>query len=42
MEDGRIIEQGGHATLLAKGGSYADLCSSQLIATATNGNASPA
>jgi ATP-binding cassette, subfamily B, bacterial MsbA len=39
MEDGRIIEQGNHAALLAKSGAYAELCSSQLLATTANGNA---
>ena len=29
MRDGRIVEQGDHATLLARGGFYADLYESQ-------------
>lgn len=35
MEAGRVIEQGSHAELLARGGAYADLCNSQLLAAAT-------
>ncbi len=33
MEEGRIIEQGSHRALLARGGVYERLCRSQLIAT---------
>ena len=35
MDDGRLVETGRHAELLAKGGIYAGLCRSQLMAPAT-------
>ena len=34
MEDGRIVEQGTHASLLAAGGAYADLYAAQFAAGA--------
>ena len=35
MQDGRIVEQGDHDELLAKGGAYAELHNSQFVAPAT-------
>ncbi len=35
MENGRIVEQGSHAQLLAKGGSYYELYNSQFVAPAS-------
>ncbi|MGI9524099.1 MAG: ABC transporter ATP-binding protein [Hyphomicrobiaceae bacterium] len=32
MDEGRIIEQGTHAELMDRGGAYADLCKTQLLA----------
>jgi ATP-binding cassette subfamily B protein len=36
MEDGRIVEQGHHTDLLARGGAYADLYNAQFAAAATD------
>ena len=35
MRDGRIVEQGNHASLMARGGFYASLYNSQFAGTAT-------
>ena len=39
MEDGRIVEQGDHETLLAAGGAYADLYNAQFAGAAVSDDA---
>ncbi|MEX2328784.1 MAG: ABC transporter ATP-binding protein [Nitriliruptoraceae bacterium] len=41
LEGGRIVEQGGHAELLAAGGIYADLARTQLVSPASSEPVSP-
>ena len=37
LEQGEVIEQGTHATLLAHGGKYAELCRKSFLATENSG-----
>ncbi|MES2657476.1 MAG: ABC transporter ATP-binding protein [Verrucomicrobiota bacterium] len=37
LEKGEVIEQGTHATLLARGGKYAELCRKSILATDASG-----
>jgi len=36
VEDGRLVEKGPHAALLAQNGAYAELCRSQILASETD------
>jgi ATP-binding cassette, subfamily B, bacterial len=42
LDQGRVLEEGTHDALLARGGMYADLCQHALMPAATDGSLTPA